>query len=107
MKRFNIFTYFITLFLLITGCKQQKIIRYELINGNSQIDYIDFLNDTLCRFVAPGPVVLTTRYTKQKNTYIIHINSIVNTRLYKKEEGKLQGEPPFFEGIWIVKEKEY
>ena len=37
--------------------------------------------------------------------YIIQINDIVSARLYKTEEGKLRGEAPFFEGIWIIKEK--
>ena len=55
--------------LLIAGCKQQKTIRYELVDGNPQIDYIDFLNDTLCRFVAPGPLVLTSHYTKRRYLY--------------------------------------
>ena len=51
MKKIGRFICFTTLFLLIAGCKQQKTIRYELVDGNPQIDYIDFLNDTLCRFV--------------------------------------------------------
>ena len=83
----------------------KKTIRYELVDGNPQIDYIDFLNDTLCRFVAPGPLVLTSHYTKEGDIYIIQINDIVSARLYKTEEGKLRGEAPFFEGIWIIKEK--
>ena len=93
MKKIGRFIYFTTLFLLIAGCKQQK-----------SIHYIDFLNDTLCRFVAPGPLVLTSHYTKEGDIYIIQINDIVSARLYK-EEGKLRGEAPFFEGIWIIKEK--
>ena len=92
MKKIGRFIYFTTLFLLIAGCKQQKSIRYELVDGNPQIDYIDFLNDTLCH------------YTKEGDIYIIQINDIVSARLYK-EEGKLRGEAPFFEGIWIIKEK--
>lgn len=43
MKKIGRFIYFTTLFLLIAGCKQQKSIRYELVDGNPQIDYIDFL----------------------------------------------------------------
>ena len=43
-------------------------------------------------------------YTKEGDIYIIQINDIVSARLYK-EEGKLRGEAPFFEGIWIIKEK--
>ena len=89
MKKIGRFICFTTLFLLIAGCKQQKTIRYELVDGNPQIDYIDFLNDTLCRFIAPGPLV----------------NDIVSARLYKTKEGKLRGEAPFFEGIWIIKER--
>ena len=44
MKK-SVFICFTTLFLLIAGCKQQKTIRYELVDGNPQIDYIDFLNE--------------------------------------------------------------
>ena len=40
MKK-SVFICFTTLFLLIAGCKQQKTIRYELVDGNPQIDYID------------------------------------------------------------------
>lgn len=39
------------------------------------------------------------------HNFIIQINDIVSARLYKTEEGKLRGEAPFFEGIWIIKEK--
>ena len=91
MKKIGRFICFTTLFLLIAGCKQQKTIRYELVDGNPQIDYIDFL--------------LTSHYTKEGDIYIIQINDIVSARLYKTEEGKLRGEAPFFEGIWIIKEK--
>lgn len=42
---------------------------------------------------------------KKGDIYIIQINDIVSARLYKTEEGKLRGEAPFFEGIWIIKEK--
>ena len=75
MKKIGRFICFTTLFLLIAGCKQQKTIRYELVDGNPQLDYI------------------------------IQINDIVSARLYKTKEGKLRGEAPFFEGIWIIKEK--
>lgn len=66
-----------------------------------------FPEDTLCRFVAPGPLVLTSHYTKEGDIYIIQINDIVSARLYKTKEGKLRGEAPFFEGIWIIKERWY
>ena len=79
MKKIGRFICFTTLFLLIAGCKQQKTIRYELVDGNPQIDYIDFLNDTLCRFVAPGPLVLTSHYTKKGDIY-------EDTKLLQKRE---------------------
>ena len=78
MKKIGRFICFTTLFLLIAGCKQQKTIRYELVDGNPQIDYIDFLNDTLCRFIAPGPLVLTSHYTKKGDIY--------DTQSYYKKE---------------------
>ncbi len=34
MKKIGRFICFTTLFLLIAGCKQQKTIRYELVDGN-------------------------------------------------------------------------
>ena len=36
MKKIGRFICFTTLFLLIAGCKQQKTIRYELVDGNPQ-----------------------------------------------------------------------
>ncbi|NDW11448.1 hypothetical protein D0T50_00910 [Bacteroides sp. 214] len=88
----------------VTGCMQSpKSQHYELVGGTPEIDYIDFLNDTLCRYVVPGPLTFTTRYTQEGDTYIIHINSTIKARLYKTDEGNLRGEAPFFEGIWVKK----
>lgn len=105
MRIFKLFICFFVLCMLVTGCKQQKVIRYEQVDGDPEIDYIDFLNDTICRFVVPGPLILTCHYAKLGNTYIIQINNMVSARLCKIGEGKLQGEPLFFEGVWTVKEK--
>lgn len=95
----------VMLLICITGCVQSsKTQHYELVGGTPEIDYIDFLNDTLCRYVVPGPLTLTTRYTREENTYIIHINSTIKARLYKTDEGSLRGEAPFFEGVWVKKD---
>jgi len=80
MKKIGRFIYFTTLFLLIAGCKQQKSIRYELVDGNPQIDYIDFLNDTLCRFVAPGPLVLTKKPLHKRRRYLYNTNQRYSER---------------------------
>ena len=36
---------------------------------------------------------------------VSYTHLIVSARLYKTKEGKLRGEAPFFEGIWIIKER--
>lgn len=106
MKRYIFFIYFIGLLSLTAGCKQHpKITHYELVGGNPQIDYLDFLNDTMCRFVAPGSLTMTSRYSKQGDTYVIQVNPLVNARLYKVDDKTLQGEPPFFDGVWVIKKK--
>ena len=65
--------------LVNSGMQTTKTIRYELVDGNPQIDYIDFLNDTLCRFIAPGPLVLTSHYTK-KWRYLYNTNQRYSKR---------------------------
>ena len=47
MRIFKLFICSFVLCMLVTGCKQQKVIRYEQVDGDPEIDYIDFLNDTI------------------------------------------------------------
>lgn len=107
MKKYG-FICFIGLLSLMVGCKQHpKITHYELVGGNPQIDYLDFLNDTMCKFVAPGLLTITSHYSKQKDTYVIQVSPLIKARLYKVDNKTLQGEPPFFDGIWVIKKKQY
>lgn len=106
MKRYIFFICLIGSLSLASGCKQHpKITHYELVGGNPEIDYLDFLNDTMCRFVAPGSLTMTSRYSKLGDTYVIQISPLVNARLYKVDDKTLQGEPPFFDGVWVIKKK--
>lgn len=106
MKKKISFLGLMLLLLWTAGCGRSEECRhYELVGGNPEIDYIDFLNDTLCRFVAPGPLPMTCRYTKQDQMYLIQINDLVTARLYSLSDDKLQGEVPFFDGIWVRKKK--
>ena len=50
------------------------------------------------------PMLISNKLHSFRN-FLPQINDIVSARLYKTEEGKLRGEAPFFEGIWIIKEK--
>lgn len=86
--------------LLLVGCNRSGVVRYELIDGNPEIDYIEFLNDSLCRFVTPGPLTMVSPYTVSGDTYTVHIHGMIEAKLYKYERGKLVGEAPFFEGVW-------
>lgn len=106
MKRIILIGTVFSLFLLMAGCKHgSEIIRYELVGGNPEVDYIDFLNDSLCRFVAPGSLTITRPYSKERDTYVIQIAPLVKAYLYKVDDNTLRGNLPFFDGIWIEKEK--
>lgn len=106
MKNNHSYLWLIALVLLITSCNgAQTYKHYELTGGDPEIDYIDFLNDTMCQFVAPGPLTITRRYVEHENMYEIHINDMVRARLHKRSDRQLQGEAPFFEGTWNLKEK--
>lgn len=95
-----ILSLFAALLLCMTGCNRNKIVRYELVGGDPEVDYIEFLNDSLCRFVAPGPLTLVSPYTRQGETYTVIIHGFIEAKLYKYERGKLMGEAPFFDGVW-------
>lgn len=92
-----------TMVLLLTGCNRSGVVRYELIGGDPEIDYIEFLDDSTCRFVAPGPLTLVAPYTKQGDHYTVFINGLVEAKLHHYERNKLIGDAPFFEGIWAKK----
>ncbi len=98
-----ILSLFAALLLCMTGCNRNKIVRYELVGGDPEIDYIEFLNDSLCRFVAPGQLTLHSPYTRQGETYTVIIHGMIEARLHDYEPDKLIGEPPFFEGVWEKK----
>ena len=102
MKKFTL-SLLVLLTLLLVGGNRNKIVRYELIGGDPEIDYIEFLNDSLCRFVAPGPLTLVTPYVRQGETYTVIIHGMIEARLHDYEPDKLIGEPPFFEGVWEKK----
>lgn len=99
MKKF-VLMLVVAVVLLLTGCNRSGVVRYELIGGDPEIDYLEFLNDSMCRFVAPGPLTLVSPYTKHDDTYTILIHGTVEARLHTYERGKLIGEPPFFDGVW-------
>lgn len=89
--------------LLLTGCNRDGVVRYELVDGNPEVDFLEILNDSLCRYTVPGPLTVVGPYTKLGDTYTLIINGVVEARLHKFERGKLIGEPPFFDGVWEKK----
>lgn len=73
---------------------------YELVGGNPDIDYLEFLDDSTCLFIAPGPVEMTCPYVEKDGVITVNVIGFVKGRLVRKDKNTLQGEAPFFEGTW-------
>lgn len=94
----------VVLLAFIAGCSGSSNVRhYELMGGDPKIDYIDFLNDSLCEYIVPGPLTLTSKYRKDGDYYTIYINDYIKAQLKVVDETTLKGEPPFFDGLWVKK----
>jgi len=78
--------------------------RYELIGGNPKIDFIEFIGDDSCVFVAPGPLLMRQHYSVDTaGCYTVHVIDNLVGRLYRTAPDTLEGLPPFFEGTWVRK----
>lgn len=73
---------------------------YELVGGDADIDYLEFLSDSTCLFVAPGPVEMVCPYSEKDGVITVRVVGFVNGRLIRQDKQTLKGEAPFFEGIW-------
>lgn len=102
MKKLLFALLFATL-LTAVGCNRSNVVRYELVDGDPTVDYIEFLNDSVCRYVAPGPITLVSPYTVEGEVLTVHINGVIKANLYQFEKNQLVGEAPFFEGVWKKK----
>lgn len=73
---------------------------YELVGGDPDIDYLEFLTDSTCLFVAPGPVEMVCPYTENEGVITIQVVGFVKGKLTRLDRKTLKGEAPFFEGTW-------
>lgn len=103
MKDLTVLLSTLLLCLCVACSSPSKSKHYELLGGNPQVDYIDFLNDSVCRFVAPGPIELTCPYSQSEGEYIIQINDMVSASLRIIDRRTLQGSAPFFDGLWVLR----
>lgn len=98
------------LLLLIAGtfsaCRKSSnnTIRYELVGGDPKIDFIEFIGNDSCVFVAPGPLLMRQHYSVDSaGCYTVHVIENLVGHLYRKDATTLLGDPPFFEGTWVKK----
>lgn len=88
---------------LLTSCSSgEKPLRYELLGGDPEIDYILFYGEDSCQFVAPGPFLIHQSYTlDSEGHYTIHVIDNVYGSMQRVSPDTLVGLPPFFEGVWV------
>lgn len=101
---------FTLLLLFITGsfsaCHKSSgnTCRYELVGGDPKIDFIEFIGNDSCVFVAPGPLLMRQHYSVDSvGCYTVHVIDNLVGHLYRKGPDTLVGDPPFFEGTWVLK----
>lgn len=73
---------------------------YQLVGGDPKIDYLEFVNDSVARFVSPSLIEVYCPYTETDGHYTIAVMGLSRGRLHRIDANTLQGEPPFFDGTW-------
>lgn len=87
--------------ILLASCGKSNEGYFELVGGNKSVDYLEFLSDTTCRFVAPGSIEMIRSYEIVDDTYIVvHVAPMSNGVLQIVDSKTLEGQVPFFEGTW-------
>lgn len=91
--------------LLCTSCRQHPSSYYLLEGGNPEVDYLELLGDTACRYMVPGGIEVVTpcHVDAQKGTIGVDVAGFVKGYLWYVSPDTLQGSAPFFEGIWVRK----
>ena len=85
---------------LLMACKQQKSAYYELVGGDVHVDFIEFMNDSVARYIGPEGMEHQTLYAEKGNDITIQIAPLVEATLKRIDNNTLEGRPPFFEGTW-------
>lgn len=88
------------LMLLFASCGKKDSQYYELVGGDPNIDYLEFVGDSAVRFVSPSLLPIECPYTQQGDDYDVRILGLSHGYLHRLDADHLQGQPPFFEGVW-------
>lgn len=85
---------------LLPSCSKPQSAYYEKIDGEPQIDFIEFMNDSVVRYIAPGPLEMRSKYTEANGVITVYVAPLSTAKLTRIDGNTLQGSVPFFEGTW-------
>ena len=102
----NLLSFSIVL-LLVISCSKPDGSYYELVGGDKDIDWIEFVNDSTLRWIGPGPRLLESAYVERDSIITVETAPLSRGFLYRQADGTLFGCSPFFEGIWRPSRKKH
>lgn len=88
------------LLLFFASCTSRKAEYYELVGGDPTVDYLELVNDSVIRFVSPSLMEIDCPYTCVDGEYVVQVLGLSRGYLHRVDQDHLQGEAPFFEGLW-------
>ena len=87
--------------LLLSACSKGITGYFELEGGVKSIDFLEFVSDSTCRFIAPGSMEMVCPYEIVDDSYIVvHVAPMSVGVLNIVNDKTLEGQVPFFEGTW-------
>ncbi|MDO5447126.1 MAG: hypothetical protein Q4F34_05050 [Prevotellaceae bacterium] len=98
---------FLTLLTIVhlAACNQPDHAFYELAGGDANFDFIDFMNDSVVRYIGPEGMEHHSLYVDNGKEITIKIATLVDATLTRIDANTLQGTPPFFQGTWNKRKK--
>lgn len=90
---------------LTAACSRPDGTYYELVGGDREVDWIEFLNDSTMRWMGPGPRVIESPFVEKDGLIVVETAPMSSGFLMRMPDGSLRGEAPFFEGNWKVSRK--
>lgn len=80
---------------------------YELVGGDKDIDWLEFVNDSTLRWIGPGPRLIESAYVEIDSIITVETAPLSRGFLYRQADGSLYGCSPFFEGQWVPARKKH
>ena len=94
--------------LLVSSCgTKNEGNYYELVGGDKDIDWLEFVNDSTLRWIGPGPRLLESAYVEIDSIITVETAPLSRGFLYRQPDGSLYGCSPFFEGHWVPARKQH